>query len=85
MHDASGRTVTTIKTHSMSPDDVDRLTPSTVAKECLLVVLGEPLTMDPNNSSISIIPWSADVVGQCSIKNAIAAASAAAPNVQEIL
>lgn len=84
--DGNGSDVTTVKTVSMSPDDVARLGGAdTVRKECQLLVLGEPLTLDPANAGMTIIPWSADVVAQCSIRNAIAAASVTAPAASDVL
>jgi len=83
--DAGSRNVATVKTLSMSPDDVTRLGTSVVTKECLLLVLGEALTADPANADLTIIPWSADIVSQCSIRNAIAAARVIAPAASDVL
>lgn len=65
--------------------EVDRLGASAVVRECLLLVLGEPLTPDPAHPSQTLIPWSADLINQCSIRSAIAAATLTAPNASEVL
>lgn len=83
--DPSGRGVATIKTLTMSPDAVAAMTPDAVVKECLLLVLGETLTTDPNTPSVTLIQWSPDIVSQCSIRNAIAAASVTAPAASDVL
>jgi len=83
--DAAGRPVTTQKVHSMPPDAVERITASAVVKECLLLVLGEALTPDPSNPDVTLLRFSADNITQCSIRNAIAAASVTAPPAQEVL
>lgn len=83
--DGAGRNVAVVKSLSLSPEDVTRLTATAVVKECLLLVLGEPLTPDPADPSITLIPWSPALVAQCSIRNAIASASVTAPDAGEVL
>jgi hypothetical protein len=69
----------------MSPDDVTSLTPGAIVRECLYLVLGEPLTADTTTPDVTLIAWSADVVAQCSIRNAIASASVVTPTASEVL
>lgn len=83
--DSGGRNVATVNTVSLTPDDVTRLGRDAVMRECQLLVLGEALTPDPTTPDVTIIPWSADVVAQCSIRNAIAAASVSAPAASDVL
>lgn len=83
--DGGGRNVATVKTLSMSPADVNRLGADAVVKECLLLVLGEPLTADPSVEGATLLRWSDDVVAQCSIRNAIAAARVSAPAASDVL
>jgi hypothetical protein len=83
--DSAGRNVATVKTLSMAPDDVARLTPEAIVRECLYLVLGEPLTADPSTPETTLIAWSSDVVAQCSIRNAIASASVVTPTASEVL
>lgn len=65
--------------------EVERLTATALVRECLLLVLGEPLTADPDHGGLTIIPWSSDFITQCSIRSAIAAASLTAPTASEVL
>lgn len=83
--DPAGKDVATVKTLTMSPDTVAAMTPDAVVKECLLLVLGETLTTDPNTPGVTLIQWSVDIISQCSIRNAIAAASVTAPAASEVL
>ncbi|MEO7466712.1 MAG: hypothetical protein ABIV36_06855 [Sphingobium limneticum] len=85
--DSAGRDVTTTLTHGMAADRVNELGSAVVVKECLLLVLGEPLTPDPEpeHAGVTLIPWSADVVARCSIRNAIASASVAVPSAGDVL
>jgi hypothetical protein len=69
----------------MPPDAVERITVNATVKECLLLVLGEPLTPDPADASVTLLRFSGDNIAQCSIRNAIAAASVTAPAAQEVL
>jgi len=91
LRDSSGRPVSTVKSLTISPDDVARLGgASVVMRECQLLVLGEPLTPDTTNdpdgsAGLTIIPWSADIVQQCSIRNAIAAAQVTAKAATDVL
>lgn len=83
--DTAGRNVATVKTLSMSADDVTRVGRDATIRECLLLMLGEPLTPDPTTPDVTIIPWSADIVSQCSIRNAISAARVTAPAAADVL
>jgi hypothetical protein len=83
--DTQGRAVAVSYPQTMMPDEVTRIGATAVVKECLLLVLGEPLTVNPEHPEITLIPWSADTVAQCSVRNAIAAASVAAPSASEVL
>ena len=83
--DASGRTVATAKTHSASTEQVVALTVNSIVRECLFLVLGEPLTPDPEHPEINVMKFSADNIAQCSIRNAIASASVAAPDASDVL
>lgn len=79
------RPIETQATIPISASEVDRLTATAVVRECLLLVLGEPLTADPDHGGLTIIPWSSDFITQCSIRSAIAAASLTAPTASEVL
>lgn len=83
--DAAGNPVTTEKALPMEPTRVAELTSAVVVKEHLLLVLGEPLTPSPDDPAITIIPWGAALVAQCSIRNATAAAHVDAPAAGEVL
>ena len=83
--DPSGRSVVTAKTHSASTEQVAALTVNSIVRECLFLVLGEPLTPDPTHPEINMMMFSADNIVQCSIRNAIASASVAAPDASDVL
>lgn len=83
--DSSGREVQTTYSHRSTASEVDALTTPTITKECLLLVLGESLTENPDHPEVTIIPWSSELVTQCSIRNAIASAQAVAPAAADVL
>jgi len=83
--DASGRPVITLNTHSASNEQVAALGTSVIVRECLYLVLGEPLTVDPAYPDINLMKFSADNIAQCSIRNAIASASVTAPDASAVL
>lgn len=83
--DSSGREVRVAQSLTISPDDVTRLGANVVTRECLMLVLGEPLTPDPAHPDVTLFPWSTALVAQCSIRNAIASASVTAPDAGEVL
>lgn len=82
---AAGVPIESSKDIPLDALEVDRLTASAAVRECLLLVLGEPLTPDPAHPELTLIPWSPDLINQCSIRSAIAAASMTAPNAAEVL
>lgn len=83
--DSAGRAVTTLKTHSASNEQVTALGASVVVRECLYLVLGEPLTVDPAYPDTNLMKFGTDNIAQCSIRNAIASASVTAPNASAVL
>ncbi|WP_130617986.1 hypothetical protein [Dyella amyloliquefaciens] len=83
--DPSGRKVSTVRTVSIAPGEVARLTPTVIVRECVCLVLGEPLTPDPDFPDLNLLKWGPDTVAQMSIRNAIAAASIAAPAAADVL
>lgn len=83
--DLSGRAVITTKTHSASNDQVTALSANVIVRECLYLVCGEPLTPDPAHPEINLMMFGADNIVQCSIRNAIASASVAAPDASDVL
>ena len=84
-HDAAGRSIITTITHAASADQVAALTASVIVRECLYLVLGEALTPDPDHPETNMLMFSADNIAQCSIRNAIASASVAAPDASDVL
>lgn len=83
--DSAGRPVSTSHTYRAMASDVEMFGPAGLPKECLLLVLGEPLTPREGYPEITLIPWGADVVSQCSIRNAIASAKVVAPSASDVL
>lgn len=83
--DASSRPIAVSFPTTVSAGDAVAMTAAVVTKECLLLVLGETLTPDAAHAGITIIPWSAEVVAQGSIRNAIASAAVTAPHAGEVL
>lgn len=83
--DPAGREVITTKTHNASPEQVSALGASVIVRECLYLVSGEPLTPDPDHPEINMMMFGADNIAQCSIRNAIASASVAAPDASDVL
>lgn len=83
--DSSGRAVITLKTHSASNEQVAALGASVIVRECLYLVLGEPLTVDSSCPDTNVMKFGADNIAQCSIRNAIASASVTAPDAGEVL
>lgn len=83
--DSNGREVSVAFPTTLSPEDVTRLGAGVITKECLMLVLGEPLTPDPDHPEVTVIRWAAALVAQCSIRNAIASASVTAPDAGEVL
>lgn len=80
--DGSGRPVTTTKTHNAPAEQVASLTASVIVRECLYLVLGEPLTA---SGDTNVMMFSVDNIVQCSIRNAIASACVTAPDASAVL
>lgn len=80
-----GHAVITSLRHASNADELASLTADVIARECLYLVLGEPLTANPNVSGSTLVPFSADNVAQQSIRNAIASASVTAPDASAVL
>ena len=83
--DPAGRAVATAKTHNAGNEQVAALGASVIVRECLYLVSGEPLTPDPDHPEINLLMFGADNIAQCSIRNAIASASVAAPDASAVL
>jgi hypothetical protein len=83
--DDAGHMVATAKTHSANAEQITALGANVIARECLYLVLGEPLTPDPEYPELNLMKFSTANIAQCSIRNAIASASVAAPDAGEVL
>lgn len=83
--DALGRAIITSLRHASNADELAALTADVIARECLYLVLGEPLTANPNITGATLVPFSAANVAQQSIRNAIAAATTAVPAASSVL
>lgn len=84
-HDTTTRAVAVAQSLTISPDDVNRLGADVVTRQCLMLVLGEPLAPDPDHPETNLLHWSDSLIAQCNIRNAIAAASVIAPGAEEVL
>lgn len=73
--DAHGQEIHSEATHTSSPTELGRLSTSGVAREMLLLVLGEPATTDADGAAL--IQFSVDLRACASIKAAATAAEAA--------
>lgn len=74
LNDARGRAIATELKHSAPMDVVDRLGDGTISRECLLAVLGEPLTPRTEGEALPLIAWSASLLASVSIAVSLAAA-----------
>ncbi len=65
-----GRAIATALKHSVPAETVETLTDDAITRECLLVVLGEP---------VSLFPWAPSLLASSSIRVSLAAAAVSGP------
>ena len=83
--DASGHAISTTIIHASSAAELAAVTADVLVRECLYLVLGEPLTESTATPGTTLLMASADNIAQCSIRNAIASASVTAPDASDVL
>jgi hypothetical protein len=71
--DAAGRDLVTEFKHSVPVGTVDELGDGPITRECLLAVLGEPLTKRADGSGLALFPWADSMLTGVSIRVSIAA------------
>lgn len=74
LSDARGRPIATELKHSAPMDVVDRLGDGVIVRECLLAVMGEPLTPRAEGEALPLIAWSASLLASVSIAVSLSAA-----------
>lgn len=76
----SGDPITIEFTHSATADEINQLTVNGVAKEMMLAVLGEPLTVGiKDGEEVPLINWSDAFLTHVSIKSMVAVANQTGP------
>jgi hypothetical protein len=75
--DAAGRDLVTEFKHSVPVGTVDQLGDGVITRECLLMVLGEPMTGRGDGSGLTLFPWPESVRTGVSIRVSIAAGQVA--------
>ena len=73
--DGSARPIVTEFKHSVPVDLVDTLGDDAITRECLLAVLGEPMTPRSDSSGLTMFAWPDAVLSGVSIRVSIAAAA----------
>lgn len=74
--DARGQPIVTETKHTAPMDQVERIGDDAIARECMLLVLGEPLTPVGDGT---LIRWADTTISGCSLRVSIAAAAVAGP------
>lgn len=77
--DPRGRPLATELKHTVPIEIVDAMGDSAIARECMLAVLGEPLTAAGDGTGLNLIPWSPMVLASASIRISLAAATVSGP------
>lgn len=75
--DPHGAEIKTSATHKTNDTELAALTENGVIKECVLLALGEPPTLD--GSGNPVIPWSQELRDSASVRRAISSAAIAGP------
>lgn len=75
--DAAGRELVTQFKHAVPVGKVDEFGDAAITRECLLAVLGEPLTKRSDGSGLTLFEWPDSVLTGWSIRVSIAAGQVA--------
>lgn len=75
LQDSAGRPVVTQFKHVVPVEQVDAIGDDAITRECLLAVMGEPLTPRNDGSGLALFPWPDAVLTGVSLRVSIAAAA----------